>query len=368
MNWTPADYAWMSRALVLARRGLTTTTPNPRVGCVLVRDGVIVGEGWHERAGEPHAEINALRAAGELARGATCYVTLEPCCHHGRTPPCTDALIKAGVVRVIAAMEDPNPKVSGSGNVQLANAGITTAAGLLAERALKLNAGFCRRMRGEGPWVRCKMAISLDGRSAAADGNSRWITGPEARGDVQRLRSECCAVMTGAGTVRADDPRLDVRDAGAGARQPLRVILDRRLRCPPTARMLEPPGRVLILTSPQALDEERARPLAKAGAELVGIKGHEDDFLKAALRALAADRQINELLLESGPTLAGAMLRARLVQELIIYQAPILLGNRGLPMFDLPDQNDMGAARSLVLSESRRVGRDTRYTFDVQEA
>lgn len=357
----------MSRALLLARRGLASTTPNPRVGCALIREDRVVGEGWHERAGGPHAEISALRAAGEQARGATCYVTLEPCSHHGRTPPCSAALIDAGVARVIAAMEDPNPMVAGRGIAQLSGAGIATAVGLLAGPAQFLNAGFCRRMRGLGPWLRCKVAVSMDGRSAAADGNARWITGPESRQDVQRLRAESCAVMTGVGTVLADDPRLDVRDAGASGRQPLRVVLDRRLRCPPAARILAQPGKAMILTQHDALATPAAQALSQAGAELAGIEGDAAGFLHAALHWLAAGQQVNEILLESGPTLAGAMIRAGLVQELVIYQAPVLLGSRGLPMFELPDQTGMGAARPLVLTGSRRVGRDTRFTFRMQE-
>lgn len=356
----------MSRALVLARRGLDTTTPNPRVGCVLVRDGIEIGAGWHERAGEAHAEVNALRAAGDRARGATCYVTLEPCSHHGRTPPCSDALIAAGVTRVVAAMTDPNPRVAGGGLKALAAAGIGVETGLLDGAARELNAGFCRRMGGQGPRVTCKMAVSLDGRSAAADGSAKWITGDAARADVQRLRARSCAVLTGIGTVLADDPRLNVRVGGGEPRQPLRVILDRRLRCPPAARILQPPGQAVILCAEQA-PATAVAALTAAGAEIVALPGAGDDFLRAALVWLA-DRAINEVLVEAGPTLAGALVRAGLVQELIVYQAPVLLGSRGRPMLELPDQGDMAAVRHLRMTDSTRVGADFRHTYVIGES
>lgn len=363
MNWTAADHAWMSRALMLARRGLETTTPNPRVGCVLVRAGVEVGAGWHERAGEPHAEIHALAVAAEKARGATCYVTLEPCSHHGRTPPCSDALIRAGVTRVVAAMQDPNPRVAGRGLAALVAAGIDVETGLFTQAAHELNAGFCRRMRGAGPRVRCKLAVSLDGRTAAADGDAKWVTSAAAREDVMRLRAQSCAILTGAGTVSVDDPRLDVRNGNAETRQPLRVILDRRLRCPPAARILRAPGRALVMAGAGAVESAAGRALAQAGAEVVAVPGQDEAFLSAALQWLATEREINEVLLEAGPTLSGAMVRAGLVQELIVYQAPVLLGSRGLPMLDLPGQRDMGAARRLKLVESRRVGPDYRHVY-----
>lgn len=356
----------MSRALVLARRGLDTTTPNPRVGCVLVRDGMEVGAGWHERAGEAHAEIHALRAAGDRARGATCHVTLEPCSHHGRTPPCSEALIAAGVARVVAAMEDPNPRVAGQGLRALAAAGVRVETGLLADAARALNAGFCRRMGGQGPRVTCKLAASLDGRSAAADGSAKWITGEAARADVQRLRARSCAVLTGIGTVLADDPRLDVRADGNASRQPLRVVLDRHLRCPPAARILQPPGKAVILCAMPAPGAAVAA-LTAAGAEIVALPGAEDEFLRAALMWLADQRAINEVLLEAGPTLAGAMVRAGLVQELIVYQAPLLLGSRGRPLLELPGQGDIAGARRLRMMDSTRVGADFRHTYAIGE-
>src|SRR5690606_31605931 len=232
-----ADQDFMNRALELAERGLYTTTPNPRVGCVIVRDGAVVGEGWHERAGEAHAEIVALRAAGDAARGAHVYVTLEPCCHHGRTPPCTEALVAAGVARVVAAMQDPNPLVAGAGLARLRAAGIATEHGMLAEKARELNIGFVSRMQRGRPWLRLKVAATLDGRTAAANGASQWITGAEARADGHAWRARACAVMTGIGTVEADDPRLTVREVKT-PRQPLRIVLDSRLRIAPQASVL----------------------------------------------------------------------------------------------------------------------------------
>ena len=251
----PIDYKCMARALRIARRGLCTTHPNPRVGCVLVRNGNIVGEGYHARAGEAHAEVRALEAAGEAARGAVAYVTLEPCCHTGRTPPCTNALIQAGVSRVVAAMSDPNPRVAGNGFKALADAGVSVDSGILQVQAESLNPGYISRMRYGRPWIRLKSALSLDGRTAMASGESQWITGEDARRDVQLLRAQSSAVMTGIGTVMADDPSLnvrlhasDLRHAGE-IRQPLRIVLDTHLRIPPDARVLNLPGDCLIFTA-----------------------------------------------------------------------------------------------------------------------
>jgi diaminohydroxyphosphoribosylaminopyrimidine deaminase/5-amino-6-(5-phosphoribosylamino)uracil reductase len=353
------DRRWMARALELARRGLETTAPNPRVGCVLVRDGVVVGEGWHERAGLPHAEVNALRAAGANAQGAAAYVTLEPCSHHGRTPPCADALVKAGVRRVVVATGDPNPEVAGLGIARLRAAGIDVECGLLEAEARALNVGFFRRMELGLPFVRCKLAMSLDGRTAMASGESRWITAEPARADVQRLRARSCAVLTGIGTVLADDPRLDVRreDTAPPARQPLRVVLDSGLRIPAAARVLAPPGSVLIVTA-----AGRAAPrLVAEGAELLCLQAEDGRVpLRAVLQALAA-RGCNEVLIEAGATLAGAFARAGLIDEYVLYVAPVLMGSHARPLLDLPFER-MDERRPLSIRDISAVGTDWRVT------
>ena len=345
----------MVRALELARLGLATTDPNPRVGCVIVAGTRVVGEGWHRRAGGPHAEAIALEAAGAAARGATAYVTLEPCSHHGRTPPCADALVEAGIRRVVYAMRDPNPRVDGGGIARLEAAGIAVEGGVLEREALELNPGFVSRMTRGRPWVTVKLAASLDGGTALPGGESRWITGEAAREDVQRLRARASAVMTGSGTVIADDPRLDVRLPDT-ERQPLRVILDTRLRTPPGARILAPPGQVLILCSVE--EPARAAALRAAGAEVlaVGASGGGVD-LEAALAALAG-RQVNELLVECGAGLAGALLAAGLVDELLLYLAPTLLGRGARPLAALEAPASMADRLQFTIVERQDVGGD----------
>ncbi len=358
-----ADYEYMARALQLAERGLYTTDPNPRVGCVLVRDGEVVGEGWHERAGEPHAEIHALHAAGEQARGGTAYVTLEPCCHYGRTPPCTDALIAAGVARVVVAMPDPNPRVAGAGLTKLHAAGIAVESGVLAVQAEALNPGFVSRMRRQRPYVRCKLAMSLDGRTAMASGESKWITGAEARADVQRLRARSSAIVTGAGTVLADDPSLTVRldeFAADGARQPLRVVLDTHLSVSASARLFREPGQTLVLTASDAKGQLAA--LAQAGADIVQVPAVAGGLDLAAVMDELAAREINEVLLETGAVLAGAMLRAGLIDELIVYVAPLLMGDGARGLFHLPGLTQMDERVALEIRDVRAVGRDWRIT------
>lgn len=364
-DFSPHEYEYMARALQLAERGLYTTTPNPRVGCIIVRDGEVVGEGWHEYAGGPHAEVNALKQAGERAKGATAYVTLEPCSHHGRTPPCADALIKAGVKRVVVAMEDPNPLVAGEGLQRLAAAGIEVAAGLLQAQAEQINPGFVRRMREHRPYVRCKLAMSLDGRTAMASGESKWITGADAREDVQRLRARSCALVTGIGTVLADDPSLNVRLA-EHQRQPLRVVLDPHLSMPATAKMLSLPGKTLVVT---ACDEDAPREaLERAGAEVVVLPHGVDAVDLPALMALLAERHINEVLIETGATLSGAILRAGLIDELIVYMAPVLLGNEARGLFRLPGLDSMDKKIGLTITDVRAVGQDWRISAKPQVA
>lgn len=357
IEWLPDDYRHMARALMLARRGLYGADPNPRVGCVLVREGQVIGEGWHERAGEPHAEVNALEAAGDRARGATAYVTLEPCCHHGRTPPCTDALLNAGIIRMVAAMPDPNPQVAGRGLTQLREAGVAVECGLLEAEARALNPGFIQRMTQGRPFVRLKLAMSLDGRTALASGESQWLTDEAARQDVQRLRARSSAILTGIGTVLADDPGLNVRLLEA-SRQPLRVILDTELRTPPAARTLQLPGSTLIFTA--ATDTAVQAPLQAAGAEIAVIPRREWGLSLPAIMTELARRECNEIHVECGPTLAGALLQAELVDELVVYMAPLLLGDKARGLFQLPELTRMSQRIELEILEARAVGRDWR--------
>ena len=349
------DHEFMARALRLAERGLYTTTPNPRVGCVLVRDDAVVGEGWHERAGEAHAEIHALNAAGNLARGGTAYVTLEPCSHHGRTPPCAGALIAAGVARVVAAMRDPNPQVAGQGLAQLAAAGIVVADGLLAQEARELNIGFVSRMERGRSWLRLKLAASLDGKTALNNGRSQWITGPEARRDGHAWRARACAILTGAGTVRDDDPRLNVRDVET-SRQPLRVVVDSHFETPPTARILEG-GRTVVAAAQE--DAEKSAALRAAGAEVLVLPNPQGKVDLPRLLRVLAERGVNELHVEAGHKLNGSLLREGLVDELLLYFAPTLLGS-GREMFPLLEITDLSARRDLKLIDLRRVGADLR--------
>lgn len=377
--FSSADVSHMSRALQLAERGLYTTDPNPRVGCVLVKDGEVVGEGWHAVAGGPHAEVIALQQAGEAARGATAYVTLEPCCHHGKTPPCSDALIQAGVARVIAAMEDPNPRVAGQGLKQLEQAGIEVAAGLLQVQAESLNPGFVQRMRIGRPFVRSKLAMSVDGRTAMASGESKWITGAAARSDVQRMRARSSAIMSGIGTVLADDPSLTVRietdeqgrasvaegrkpgaTAELAARQPLRVILDPHLSTPETARFLSQPGKSLIVTATE--EPEVQERLERAGAEVVYLPNGSDAIDLHALMGLLAEREVNEVLLETGAILSGAVLRAGIIDELVIYMAPKLMGDGARGLFHTPGLDKLADAVSLDIRDVRAIGNDWRIT------
>lgn len=356
-----ADSQWMARALQLAAQGLNTTTPNPRVGCVLVKDEMLVGEGWHVRAGEPHAEVHALRAAGKKARGATAYVTLEPCSHHGRTPPCADALVEAGVARVVCAMQDPNPQVAGQGIARLREAGIEVECGLMEAAARELNVGFVSRMTRGRPWVRSKIAASLDGRTALANGASQWITGEAARQDVQQWRARSCAVLTGIGTVLADDPQLNVRIETE--RQPLRVVLDSALRMPPSARMLQS-GKVLVCTASQDIGVRAA--LERQGAEVVCLPDATGRIDLTAVLLELAQRGINEVLVEAGRMLNGALLQAGLVDELVLYLAPQMLGDAARGMADLGELSRLEQRVELAWRDVRRVGEDLRITAEVK--
>lgn len=349
------DRRHMARALELAARGLWTTDPNPRVGCVIADGERIIAEGWHERAGGPHAEAAALAVAGPAARGATAYVTLEPCSHHGRTPPCADALIAAGIGRVVYAMQDPNPRVRGGGIERLAAAGIAIEGGVLEPESRELNPGFISRMERHRPWVVVKLAASLDGGTALPDGESRWITGEAARMDVQKLRARSSAVMTGSGTVLRDDPRLDVRLPGA-TRQPLRVVLDSQLRISPQARIVGLPGKLLVLCA--ALDPERASALRSAGAEVVQVAASSGGVDLAAALAYLGEREVNELLAECGAGLAGALLSAGLADELVLYLAPTLLGSDSRRLVDLPAPASMAERLEFSIAERQEVGDD----------
>ena len=359
------DAAYMARALELARKGVYSTHPNPRVGCVIVRDGAIVGEGWHVRAGEPHAEVHALRQAGDKAKDATAYVTLEPCSHHGRTPPCADALVNAGVARVVAAMQDPNPDVAGRGLLRLMNAGIAVQSGVLESEARALNKGFLKRMEHGLPYVRVKLAMSLDGRTAMASGESQWITGPEARSAVQRLRAQSSVVLTGADTVLADNARLTVRPdelglnaeltALAATRPPLRVLVDGRLRVPLDAPFFKA-GNALVVTCAAASARERYHDEGHDMLALPSSGGHVD--LRKLLVELAA-RGVNDVLVEAGPKLAGAFTRLGLVDEFQIFVAGKFMGSSARPLLDLP-LAQMSEALELKIVEMRAVGNDWR--------
>ena len=356
MSFSAEDHSYMAQALQLAQRGLYTTTPNPRVGCVIVRDGAVVGEGWHERAGAPHAEIHALAAAGDRARGATAYVSLEPCHHHGRTPPCDEALIAAGVARVVAAMHDPDPRTAGLGLERIQQAGVATATGVLENEARELNIGFVSRLTRGRPWVRMKIAASLDGKTALLNGKSRWITGEAARSDGHHWRARACAVLTGIGTVRDDDPQLTVRAVDT-PRQPRRVVVDSRLETPLTARILAGGGALIVCAIENAA---KIAQLREQGAEVIVIPNAAGKVELPALMQELGRREINELHVEAGCKLNGSLNNEGCVDELLLYFAPCLLGDRGRGMADLPELADLGDRRGLKISETRMVGSDLR--------
>ena len=356
-----ADHEFMGQALELAGRGLYTTTPNPRVGCVIARDGVLVGRGWHEKAGLAHAEVLALKEAGDRARGATLYVNLEPCSHHGRTPPCVDAIVAAGIKRVIAAMQDPNPKVAGSGFTRLRAAGIGIEHGLKENEARELNIGFIARMTRGRPWVRMKIAASLDGRTALANGKSQWITGEPARADGHRWRARACAILTGFGTVRDDDPRLNVRGVDT-PRQPLKIVVDSKFETSPSARLLKE-GKTLLVGAVN--DAKRIASLKGAGAEVVIIPNDGGKVELFRLMEELARRELNEIHVEAGTKLNGSLLRAGVVDELLVYLAPRVIGDSGRGMFGLPELADLSQTTALKIREVERIGEDLRIVARV---
>ena len=360
--FSAVDHAHMARALRLAERGLCTTQPNPRVGCVIAHGAAVAGEGWHERAGEAHAEVHALRDAGARARGATAYVTLEPCGLHGRTPPCADALIAAGVTRVVIASEDAFQQAGGAID-RMHAAGIAVEAGLMREAARELNRGFFSRVERGRPWVRIKLAMSLDGRTALANGESKWITGEAARADVQRWRARSSAILTGSGTVLADDPSLTVRlPVGPGERPfvaPLRVVLDRELRTPREAKLLDGSAPTLVFHA------SSASPASDGfeGVERAVVAARNDGLdLTQVLQELGR-RGVNELQVEAGPTLCGALLQGGFADELLLYVAPIVLGDKARPLLALPDLAEMTRATRLRVIDRRQIGDDTRIEY-----
>lgn len=373
MTISSSDRAFMARAIGLAKKGLYSTMPNPRVGCVLVQGDNVVGEGWHVRAGEGHAEVNAITAAGDQARGATAYVTLEPCSHTGKTGPCCEALVNAGVTRVVYAMEDPNPEVAGRGLAYLKGKGVEVDGTVLEMEAYNLNPGFVKRMETGCPMVRCKLASSLDGRTAMASGESKWVTGPKARANVQALRARSCAVITGIGSILHDDSSLTVRSEEmnlenptlAAEKQPLRVVLDSNQQLKPEAKVLQSPAPVLVVSAQAEPNPELLRVGGQEDGQIVeqiclaGSDGRID--LQAVVEELGR-RQCNEVLVEAGSTLSGAFLRQGLLDELVIYMAPKLLGSNARPLFDLP-LNTMGAQLPLEVKDFRQVGGDWRITL-----
>ena len=381
------DEYYMAQAITLAKKGWYTTQPNPRVGCVLVRDEQIIAQGWHQYAGQGHAEVNALAqiqagknaqgttAKGATARGATAYVTLEPCSHFGKTPPCSNALIDAGVKRVVIAMVDPNPLVAGNGIKRLQENGIEVSSGVLETEARALNPGFIQRMETQRPRIRCKMAMSLDGRTAMANGESKWITAADAREDVQRLRAESSAILTGIGTVLADDPSMNVRSEKyvTTERQPERVILDTQLNMSAQAKMLSLPGQTIILAGQDYAVQEKIDELEKQGAQVHLLAIQEPSASSAkqslsldAVMSVLAQRQYNDVLLEAGATLTGAMLQAGFVDELIIYMAPHLMGSDARGLFNLPGLDSMAERINLSIQDIRAVGRDYRITATIK--
>ncbi|GKS69984.1 diaminohydroxyphosphoribosylaminopyrimidine deaminase [Nitrosomonas sp. PY1] len=356
--FSAADHTFMSHALQLAEKGLYSTTPNPRVGCVIVQNEHIIASGWHKKSGHPHAEIYALKMAGEAARDATAYVTLEPCNHYGLTPPCARALIEAGIAKVNIAMEDPNPIVAGRGRVLLQQAGITVTTGLLEAQAQALNIGFVSRMTRKKPWVRLKIATSLDGKIALRNGASQWITGEAARIDAHRWRARSCAIMTGIGTVKSDNPQLTVRHVET-TRQPKKIVLDSQLSIPLSTSLLRDESVIIFTTNRQ--NQGKISQLTQLGVQVILMPANNGMVdLEKMLTLLATDFAMNEILVEAGSHLNGALLNANLVDEIILYIAPHLLGDDAQDIFRLPGLVDLKQKKTLIFEDIRTIGQDIR--------
>lgn len=376
-NFSEQDEIYMGKALALATRGIYSTKPNPAVGCVLVKDGHVIGEGWHRQAGLPHAEREALASVEDVnqLQGCTVYVTLEPCSHHGKTPPCADALVAAGVGRVVIAMQDPNPLVAGNGIKRLQENGIEVGVGLLQARAEQINKGFIYRMENKKPFVRLKMASSLDGRTAMQSGESQWITGPESRTEVHRMRAQAGALITGIGTVLADDPSLTVRLTDEQLQQmgltqenchPIRVVLDPNLSTPADAKMLSAPGRTILMTSKRSAERNEGviTELYRAGAEIVAVAADDDKLdIESILAYLAQEEQVNDVMVESGAIVAGAFMQSGYVNELHCFMAPTLMGDQAKPMFMLAGMETMSDKLSYQIQSVDRFGEDVRMVM-----
>ena len=356
--FSAADHLFMAQALRLAELGLYTTTPNPRVGCVIVRDNKMVGSGWHQKAGQPHAEIHALDSAGNAASGATAYITLEPCSHHGRTPPCANALIEAGIAKVIMAMEDPNPIVCGRGRASLEQAGVMVQTGLMRDEAHALNVGFVSRMTRQRPWVRLKIAASLDGKTALNNGASQWISGEAARQDGHRWRARSCAILTGIGTIKADNPQLTVRHVET-ERQPKKIIIDRHLAVSPEARLILNGEGTWIFTANFHSQEKKAQ-LERMGIHVIVLPDLKGNVDLEEMMTMLADSGANEILVEAGSGLSGVLIAASLVDEIVFYLAPHLLGDDAQGMFKLPELIQLDQKKTLDIQDVRMIGRDIR--------
>jgi diaminohydroxyphosphoribosylaminopyrimidine deaminase/5-amino-6-(5-phosphoribosylamino)uracil reductase len=369
MSMNNTDTTYMQRCIELALKGESSSKPNPRVGCIIVKDGQVIAEGWHQFAGEMHAEVHALNQLGASASGSSLYVTLEPCSHHGKTAPCCDAIIAAGVSKVVYGMIDPNPEVAGKGINKLKAVGVEVVGPLLAEQCAELNPGFIKRMTSALPYVRCKMAMSSDGRTAMASGESKWITGEEARQDVQLWRARSSAIITGIGTILADDPFLNARVEGIELKQPLRVICDSQMRLPANAKTLKTPGEILLVTATEKVfqkpaDQKNTDTVAKL--EQLALPGSDNEIdLQALLLYLAQEKECNEVLVEAGSTLAGAFIKAGLVDEIILYMAPKLLGHNGLPLFTIPGLENMEDRIELEYTDVSLLGKDCRMRVRV---
>jgi len=364
LTWTAQEYEFMSRAIQLAKRGRYTCEPNPRVGCVISKDNQLLAEGGHIIAGEAHAEINALKQCND-ASDATVYITLEPCSHHGRTPPCIEALIKEKVKEVIIAMRDPNPLVSGAGIKQLESAGIRVRQGLLEAEAAKLNPGFIKRMNSELPYIRCKMAMSLDGRTALSNGDSQWISSEQSRRDVHHMRAASAAIMTSVDTLIKDDASLNARELGFEVKQPIRVIIDRQLKTPIQAKLFSIAGNVSgqIIIYTEQKSSVRVSELEERGASVISIEKSES-WLREVVSHLAKEYEVNDVMVEAGATFSGALIEAGLVDELVIYMASFLLGDSAQPLLKLQPLEKLNAAKKMKLSDVRKIGQDLRLTYN----